>query len=222
VRDPDLPPGWILDPLCEQVGAPRYWWVITDEGVRTSWNGEDVVKCPVCHGSREAMPSCEECVGRGRVDHIPFAPRPWDEVIPGLWLGGHDCQPDGAPPKGECFLEGADFDVVVSLFQRWDPRYSPGLGVEHHTHRMADADLDPEHHTTLDDLANVVAHAAVDGRKVLVRCQAGLNRSALVMGLALIRLGWTADNAIRMMRQARSPYVLCNESFVAYLREVDQ
>jgi hypothetical protein len=220
LEPPALPEGWQLDPLCEQVGAPTYWWVITDTGLRTSWNGEDVVHCPVCQADPKKMPDCSECVGRGRVDHIPFAPRPWDEVLPGLWLGGHDCQPEGFPPDGHCLIKPEDgFDVVISLFQRWGN--TPPLGVEHHTYRIADADLDPEHHSGLDELARIVVEAVKAGEKVLVRCQAGLNRSALVVALAMLREGYAATQIISHLRDVRSPYVLCNQSFVDYILEKD-
>ena len=52
----------------------------------------------------------------------------------------------------------------------------------------------------------------------LVHCQAGLNRSALVVGLALIRSGMTADAAIALLREKRSPAVLCNQTFERWLR----
>lgn len=223
---PALPSDMRLDPNVEQNMAVRgIWYVIRDDGLRTAWNGEPM-KCPVCQGCREAMPTCEECVGRGVVDHVPFAPRPWDQVAVNLWLGGHDTQPNLDDRRkglwrGECFITPEDgFGLVVSLHQRFDNLPPPG--VEHHTYRMADADLDPEHHTALDQLADVVAQAVKDGRKTLVRCHAGLNRSALVAGLAMMKLGWSAHDAITQMRQARSPYVLCNESFVAYLEEKEK
>ena len=52
----------------------------------------------------------------------------------------------------------------------------------------------------------------------LVHCQAGLNRSGLVAGRVLMRMGYTADEAISKLRQ-RSPAVLCNPTFEQYLRE---
>lgn len=52
----------------------------------------------------------------------------------------------------------------------------------------------------------------------LVHCQAGLNRSALVAGYALMLEGMSADNAITLMREKRSPAVLCNPVFEQWLR----
>lgn len=67
------------------------------------------------------------------------------------------------------------------------------------------------------DLADWVNVARAKG-PTLVHCQAGLNRSALVTGLALMRSGMTADAAIALLREKRSPAVLCNPTFEAWLR----
>lgn len=229
-----------LDPAIEQVGAEHgYWWVIHEDGSRTAWQETSMI-CPVCKADPEEMPDCAHCVGRGHVDHIPFCERPWDQVFPGLWIGGHDCQPSDARPNGECRLsdtwETDWFDLVISLYQpkqfdlqtlRWAPDesflppiYTPaGNPVEHIYLRIADAELDPEAHTAIDDLAEAAYQALVDGQRVLVRCQAGLNRSSLVAALTMMRIGSSADRAIEHFRSVRSPYVLCNQSFVDYLHQ---
>ena len=56
---------------------------------------------------------------------------------------------------------------------------------------------------------------------VLVHCQAGLNRSSLVAARALMLGGKTADDAIRIVRERRSPACLCNRAFEAYLRGLE-
>ncbi len=53
---------------------------------------------------------------------------------------------------------------------------------------------------------------------VLVHCQAGLNRSSLVAAQALIMCGKTADEAIALLREKRSPACLCNPAFERHLR----
>ena len=54
--------------------------------------------------------------------------------------------------------------------------------------------------------------------RTLVHCQAGLNRSGLVTGLALVLGGMTPDDAIAKLRTSRSPAVLCNKTFEDWLR----
>jgi protein-tyrosine phosphatase len=59
------------------------------------------------------------------------------------------------------------------------------------------------------------------GKKVLVTCYAGRNRSGLITAIALckgpnpVRVG----TAIGMIREARGPAALNNEHFVRFLKE---
>lgn len=55
------------------------------------------------------------------------------------------------------------------------------------------------------------------GDRVLIRCQAGLNRSGLVMALILIKDGMTPERAIELIREGRGEDALCNSHFVAWL-----
>jgi protein-tyrosine phosphatase len=55
------------------------------------------------------------------------------------------------------------------------------------------------------------------GDRVLVRCQAGLNRSGLVAALIMIKDGLTAQSAINCIRDSRGPDALFNENFHAWL-----
>jgi hypothetical protein len=61
--------------------------------------------------------------------------------------------------------------------------------------------------------------ALVEAReRVLVHCQMGLNRSALVAGLVLVYNGLSGEDAVARL-QARRPGALYNEVFAAYLRQ---
>jgi len=51
----------------------------------------------------------------------------------------------------------------------------------------------------------------------LVHCQAGLNRSSLVVGTALILNGWEPQEAVDHIRAQRSEACLCNDSFEEFL-----
>jgi protein-tyrosine phosphatase len=72
----------------------------------------------------------------------------------------------------------------------------------------------------IEELARWVNLCRATGA-VLVHCQAGLNRSSLVAARALMLDGETADEAIRTVREKRSPACLCNRAFEAYLRGLD-
>lgn len=173
--------------------------------------------CPRCHGENEKQSMCPECAGRGVVFDIPHCDRPWDQVYEHpsggtLHLGGHVCQPAG----GSCVITD-QFDTVVSLYSQ--EGFGPDPGVTHHTHKMIDGGLDPADHARLHELADEVVTSVSSGEAVMVRCMAGMNRSGLVAGLALVKMGWGANEAITRMREARSPYVLFNEDFTAFIRE---
>lgn len=71
----------------------------------------------------------------------------------------------------------------------------------------------------IDSVARWVNEMSRSG-PVLVHCQAGLNRSSLVMARALMLEGWTADMAISWIREKRSPACLCNPAFEAWLRSL--
>lgn len=55
----------------------------------------------------------------------------------------------------------------------------------------------------------------------LVHCQAGLNRSGMVAAVALMLDGMCSHDAIALLRESRSPAVLCNPSFVTWLHELE-
>jgi len=74
-----------------------------------------------------------------------------------------------------------------------------------------------------EDITRVLRAAAwaherwASGDRVLVRCQAGLNRSGLVTALVLVLAGWEPAEAIRHIRAQRSPHALFNRDFVRWL-----
>lgn len=70
-------------------------------------------------------------------------------------------------------------------------------------------------------LAQWVNSCAKDG-PTLVHCQAGLNRSALVVARALMFQGLSAPEAISLLRSTRDEAVLCNSSFEEWLLAQDQ
>lgn len=171
--------------------------------------------CHVCDGQRPAMETCAACVGRGVVDVIGFCSTPWDEVHPGLYVGGHAIAPaEGWVP--DPVVVGAEFDTVVSLYA--EPGCGPAEGVEHHYHRMADADLRGDDAVQVARLAELAADRVQAGKRVLVRCQAGLNRSSLVAALAMVRLGVEPQDAIDRIRAGRHVNCLFNRSFVEHVR----
>ncbi|MGW2029770.1 protein-tyrosine phosphatase family protein [Streptomyces sp. NPDC001811] len=151
---------------------------------------------------------------RGTQPDVPAPDSPWSEVVPGLWMGGHEFR--GGSGRLEFAVVRDEFDVVQSLLRL--PGYGPDPGVEHHVWPIPDGPLDGTQLAGVIRLARAANEALDAGRRVLVRCYHGYNRSGLVIAHALVQRGGSADQAIRLIRARRSAWALHNELFVEYLR----
>lgn len=180
-------------------------------------------RCTTCEGDRELQAGCETCFGSGFLRDVAWCPRPWDEVFPNLFTGGHDWAGDPPTWKGTTtltyHLEEEGFETVISFYSR--PGSQPPPGVEHHEFFAVDGVLDDVELKNFHRLAGIAVDRVWRGHKVLIRCQAGLNRSSLCTALALRQLGFTSREAIDHIRATRSPDCLCNGDFVDYLLALD-
>ncbi|GGX84183.1 protein-tyrosine phosphatase family protein [Streptomyces anandii] len=151
---------------------------------------------------------------RRKQPDVPAPDSPWSEIVPGLWMGGHEFRSRSG--KLELAVVRDEFDLVQSLLRL--PGYGPDAGVEHHVWPIPDGPLDGTQLAGVMRLAQAAGDAVEAGRRVLVRCYSGYNRSGLVVAHSLVRRGLTANEAIRLIRARRSPWALHNELFVDYLR----
>jgi hypothetical protein len=131
---------------------------------------------------------------------VPFI----SEIVPGLWLGG--CEDGLILPS---FIEH-----LVSLYP-WE-RYT----VNHELHSTLEVRMYDSVDQAFDQIDGIAAWVNIcrSAGPTLVHCQAGLNRSSLVTARALVLSGLTADEAIALIREKRSPACLCNPSFERWLR----
>lgn len=125
-----------------------------------------------------------------------------DHIVDNLWLGGWPssgvdqfkyvfclaANPNYFATKGKSIITWAPFDDVDAL---------PPVEFLH-------------------EIADQVVAASKKG-PTLVHCAAGVNRSGLIMALALVKLDWEPHVAIAHLRNKRSQSVLFNTTFEQYV-----
>ncbi|KIF69933.1 protein phosphatase [Streptomyces sp. AcH 505] len=147
-------------------------------------------------------------------DHVPAPQTRWDEIRPGLWMGGHVWTDTTGLLRPVVVTD--EFDLVVSAFTR--PDHGPDPGVDHLVGEIPDASLTPPQIRTVQTLATTTADAVRDGRTALVRCYSGYNRSGLIVAQTLMELdGLEAEEAIDLIRRRRSSWAFNNGLFEHYL-----
>lgn len=138
-----------------------------------------------------------------------------NEIMPGLWLGSF-------PTSGN--LREAGFDVLAVVAEEL---LYPDLtlrfpGVQIITAKLNDAPLTSEAVQIAIGTARTVFRHWKEGRRVLVACQMGINRSALVTAMTLhIARGIAGAEAVQAIRRAR-PGTLTNRSFLEYLLRISR
>ncbi len=127
------------------------------------------------------------------------------EILRGrLWLGGK-----------KDLARARNYDLIVIAAYEVEPHLAEGGG------RIITIPLDDDEHIPeqeVDTVGRAVARAVRKEQKVLVTCQMGLNRSALVTAVACHYLGFPMDETIWMLRRMRGRQVLSNPYFVRFLR----
>lgn len=145
-----------------------------------------------------------------------------DMILPGLFQGGtEDDEVIGYPAPDHHYagLAGRPdtafpFDLVVTLYG--DAQPAP-WGVREVRFGFPDGPLSEFSTGHALELALQTHAAWRRGQRVLIRCQAGVNRSGLVSALVLMVEGYTADEAIALLRCRRSAVVLSNRHFERWL-----
>lgn len=147
----------------------------------------------------------------------------WSEVLEGLWQGGtadhdtvHTGRADGRGRNAE--ITTKEFDTVITAYAWAQP---VDWFVKEIRLGFWDAGTESMPIPEIMQAALIAYQDWADGKRVLIRCQAGLNRSGLITALVLIMAGYAAEEAIAIIRQNRSPYALCNEDFEKWLLGLD-
>ena len=144
-----------------------------------------------------------DTLASGSSENPPFT---CDAVVPGLFQGDF--------PEGD--VDWSKFDDVVSMSNA-APR--PLLRTDGLWLHVPIRDGEMEDPIAVRDAARTVAERVAAGRRVLVHCWAGLNRSGVVSARALMFMGIPVADAIATVRAARGSDALFNAHFVEWLYE---
>jgi protein-tyrosine phosphatase len=147
---------------------------------------------------------------------MPYQPTSlYSEIAPNLFMGGtadedviHQAV---AYNKARTDLP---FDAIITMYAWANPADWRVQEFRYGIYDSAIADID------LDRLKQAVEFGYnrwLSGDRVLVRCQAGLNRSGLVTALIMMSTGLDAETAIEQIRKNRADIALFNNNYVQWL-----
>ncbi len=143
----------------------------------------------------------------------------FSEILPNLYMGGTDdadiVQFGRRLPQLD---EREEFDAVVTCYSYAQPM---SWYVHENRYGFADGPMDAETFVKVQELATWLHSEWKAGRKCLSRCQAGLNRSGLVIALVLMMDGFSADNALTLIREKRDRNALFNLDFVRLAKDYE-
>ena len=141
--------------------------------------------------------------GRRRL-RMPFM----TQVTDNLWHGGVE--------PGLILPEFVDYKLSLFRWRDYDIRHQLRESVTVEMYDSTDQDF-----SQIAELADWVNDRRQRGT-VFVHCQAGLNRSSLVIAQALVAAGDVRDGAeaIALIRERRDAACLCNPAFEEYVRSL--
>ena len=137
----------------------------------------------------------------------------YSEILPNLFMGGtHD--DDVIFNSQEENFHKKNFDSVITMYAWAQPC---DWDVQEMRYGIPDSEI---HHANLNKLFEVAYwgfNRWKQGDRLLVRCQAGLNRSGLITALILMMIGHSPENSIKLLRDKRSPVALFNKNYVSWI-----
>jgi len=141
-----------------------------------------------------------------RFDEYGYPTASFNEVVPGLFQANASYSPI------QLFRQG--FDAVFDLCG-----LDRGDGVIDETYVVYPIDDVPwiEDPGAIHELGIRVANHVRAGDKVIVNCMSGMNRSGLLVGRALVALGYLPAEAVELIRRVRGPHALSNREFTRFL-----
>jgi hypothetical protein len=150
-------------------------------------------------------------------DQYDDNPNLYTEIAPRLWQGGtHE---DDFIESSKFFSPATQiqpFTAVLTLNSRTQP---VGWGVKELRFGFTDGPIEKSDVPRILEVSDWAYQQWKGKENVLVRCQAGANRSGLVVALVLMKDGASAEKAIELIQSKRS-FALSNSAFVSWLKEI--
>lgn len=130
-----------------------------------------------------------------------------NEVFPLLHQGS-------VPPEGDTLQRRRFAMLVLSAAEHQPPASRfPGVHVIHCPLNDHPGGLRPEEVKAWRTASEKVLRAICDGKKVLVTCYAGLNRSGVINARVIMRKGFEVEQAVSFVRMGRGEAALSNSAF---------
>ena len=147
---------------------------------------------------------------------MPYEPTSlYSEIIENLFMGGTDDNDViHLPANPYARRDDLPFDSIVTMYAWARPA---DWKVQEYRYGVPDARISDMDLSRLRQTVNWGFKQWKKGDRVLVRCQAGLNRSGLVTALILMKSGLSAEDAIKTIRKNRADIALFNEHYVRWL-----
>lgn len=143
--------------------------------------------------------------------HASYRP---SHIVGGIYQGAD-------PPLGGLLHHaGVNALVLVAFGCQHDPLLFPGVSVVQAPGDDTDCNhIDPAQLAAWKNAAKIAAQLAEQGHTVLITCQMGWNRSALVTAMAVRYLtGWSGDRAVTLVKAARPVAFKSNVTFERFAR----
>jgi hypothetical protein len=147
---------------------------------------------------------------------MPYQPISlYSEIAPNLFMGG--TADEDVIHQAVAYTKARTdlpFDAIITMYAWANPADWRVQEFRYGIYDSAIADID------LDRLKQAVEFGYnrwLSGDRVLVRCQAGLNRSGLVTALIMMSTGLDAETAIEQIRKNRADIALFNNNYVEWL-----
>ncbi len=141
----------------------------------------------------------------------------FSEITTNLWQGGTPDEIHCDVSSVSSFLDNThNFTAVVTLDSYSQP---VGRSIKELRYGFIDGRIERNEIPKLLEVADWAYENWQRGEKVLVRCQAGANRSGLIVAIVLMKDGYSAQEAIDLIRSKR-PFALSNSEFVSFLRKI--